>query len=257
MKTLLAVDIGNTNITLGVFQDSKLIRSWRMETRTSTTADEYGIKIQDLFSYSDMDPRALSGMALASVVPTLTKAFEDLAEKVFRLGCYTIRPESCGVRVLSENPKEVGADRIVNVAAVHALLGGPAIVVDFGTATTFDCASSKGEYWGGAIAPGPQLSADSLSLKTAQLPRVAIVRPKRALGRNTTECLQSGLFYGYLGLVGGILQALKREMPAKTKVVATGGLAHLFAPETPLIQKVVPDLTLQGIRILWEKNKRR
>jgi len=275
---LLAVDIGNTNITLGVFntnletqQNSRIeiipIRqpkttpltvSWRLSTTPSATADEYGTKILDLMHYAVIERRQIKAIAIANVVPSLTPIFEELSQKYFK-----IKPLIIGKNVkipipnLYDNPKEVGADRIVNALAVYARFGGPCIVVDFGTATTFDCITKKGEYAGGIIVPGPILAAESLALHTAKLPKVEMAKPQHLIGKNTVESIQSGLYFGYLSLVDGLIERLRTDLGKNAKIVATGGLASLIASDSIFIRKenVIPDLTLEGIYLLYEKNQ--
>lgn len=275
---LLAIDIGNTNITLGIFQNPKeppktgrtrlsstpvssvtphLVNSWRLATSYSATADEYGTKILDLLHYATIERREIKAVAIANVVPVLTSIFEELCQKYFK-----IKPFVIGVNVkipivnLYENPKEVGADRIANAVAAYSKFGGPCIVVDFGTATTFDCVTKKGEYAGGIIVPGPILAAESLSLHTAKLPKVEMAKPQRLIGKNTVESIQSGLYYGYLSLIDGTIERLKMQLGTNSKIIATGGMAHLLAADSKFIKKelVLPDLTLEGIYIVWEKN---
>lgn len=273
---LLAIDIGNTNIALGIFQSDKgmpktsrtrissltfqpsaPLVSWRLATSPAATADEYGTKILDLLHYASLERSGIKAVAIANVVPPLTPVFEELAQKYFKLKALIIGEHTKSLlNNLYENPKEVGADRMVNAIAAHAKFGAPCIVVDFGTATTFDCVTKKGEYAGGIIVPGPLLAAESLSLHTAKLPKVEIAKPQRLIGKNTIESIQSGLYFGYLSLVDGILERLKVELGANSKIVATGGLAALIAGDSKFIKKesVFPDLTLEGIYILWDRN---
>jgi len=273
---LLAIDIGNTNITIGVFKADKepqkkpparlspqsprastLVSSWRISTNASSTADEYGTKILDLLHYATIERAQIKAIAIASVVPPLTAVFEDISQKYFN-----IKPLIIGQNVkvpilnLYDNPKEVGADRIVNAVAAYARFGGPCIVVDFGTATSFDCLTKKGEYTGGVIVPGPKLSAESLYLHTAKLPKVEMAKPQRLIGRNTVESIQSGLYYGYVELVDGLIERLQKEMGSGTKVTATGGLAYVVCQDSKYVRKdmIVPELTLEGLSIIYEKN---
>lgn len=275
---LLAIDIGNTNVNLGIFRSLKesaktprthlsfskdsagsaLVASWRLASVPSATADEYGTKILDLLHYSTIERAEIKAIALASVVPALNSVFEELSHKYFKIKSYVIGENlKVPMTVLYDHPKEVGADRLVNSVAAFTRFGGPCIIVDFGTATTFDCVSKKGEYCGGIIVPGPVLSAESLALHTAKLPRVEMAKPQKLIGKNTVESIQSGLFYGYLCLVDGLVERLKSELGSGSKVIATGGLASLICAETKQIKKesVVPDLTLEGIRIVFEKNQ--
>lgn len=275
---LLAVDIGNTNVTLGVFKKSKespkikeriikpvrsepfrLATSWRLSTGHSFTSDEYGTKILDLLHYATIEKSEINAVAVASVVPALTPVFEELSQKIFNLKPLVIGAETkIPILNLYENPKEVGADRIVNAVAAFSKFGGPCIVVDFGTATTFDCITKKGEYIGGLIVPGPILSAESLALHTARLPKVQIAKPDRFIGRNTTESIQSGLYFGYIALVDGIIERLKSELGTGSKIVATGGLASLLSGDSKTIKKelIFPELTLEGIRLIFEQNQK-
>ncbi len=277
---LLAIDIGNTNITLGIFKgpalkelskpsraariftspaksQSSLVKSWRINTHPRGTADEYGTKALDLLHYSALERASITAVAIASVVPTLTGVFKDLTEKYFGLKPFVIgETGSISMINLYDNPKEVGADRIVNAAAAFKRFGGPCIVVDFGTAATFDCITKRGEYAGGIIVPGPNLAAESLSLHTAKLPKVSLSKPDRLIGKNTVGSIQSGLYYGYVALVDGLIEKIKKELGLATKIIATGGLASLIAPDSRYIDKdkIFPDLTLEGICLIYEDN---
>lgn len=259
----LAIDIGNTNIVAGLFPAAKKkgtglpAVSWRMATDARRTADEYGALLVTLFRQSGHEPAHVRGVAVASVVPPLDQTFQDLSLQVFRIKPLFIGPEvNTGVRVLYDHPHEVGADRVVNAAAAYARLKRACIVVDFGTATTFDCVSARGEYIGGVIAPGPAMAAQALAEKTAKLPFLGTFRaPRRAIGRNTVDSIASGLFHGYVGLTQEILGRLKAEMGANTPVLATGGFAGLMRPAVKGIQQVVPHLTLEGLRLIWQRNR--
>lgn len=258
---LLAIDIGNTNITLGLFKyvqgkpSKGLVGIWRLSTNKAMTEDEYGTKILDLFHYNLIDTSLIKGVAVASVVPSLNAPFEDMTKKYFKKEAFFVTSKSLPkIDILYENHEEIGADRIANAAAAFARYGGPVIVLDFGTATTFDCISTKGVYLGGAIAPGPGISADALAKYTAKLPRVEIKKPENAVGRSTSAAIQSGLYYGYIGLIKEILVRLKKEITGKPVVVATGGLAGLIVPEIREVKSIVPELTLEGIRLIWEKS---
>jgi type III pantothenate kinase len=259
---LLAIDIGNTQITLGVFslEQSRPLRgvaaSWRMSTDPRATSDEYGTKLLDFFHYAGLESSRVQGVAVASVVPALDGVFRETAKRYFNAPALFVGPGvKTGVNVLYENAAEVGADRIVNAAAAFDRVKGACIVVDFGTATTFDCVNRKGEYMGGAIAPGPLMAASALSEKTAKLPQLGAFRkPPAAIGRNTLDSMNSGLFHGYAGLTEEILRQLRKEMGGTPRVLATGGLAALLAPAVKSIKRVEPDLTLEGLRLIWERN---
>jgi len=260
---LLAVDIGNTNICLGVFKDKKLLHSWRLVTNKETTSDEYGLKILTLLEHAHLQTKMIKNTIVSSVVPPLTPALIELSRKYFHCEPLVVTAETkTALKIVYPNPQEIGADRIVNAVAGYHLFGGPLIIVDFGTATTFDCITQKGEYLGGAIAPGIAISADALYTHTAKLPKVEIMRPTRVIGRSTVESMQSGLFYGYVGLVEELIHRCQNELsvavgfsPPKVKVIATGGLAKLIASETKLIKEVIPNLTLEGLRLIWNYNR--
>jgi type III pantothenate kinase len=252
---LLTVDIGNTNITLGLYQAETLGPRWRLATSHERMPDEYGLQFVGLLNHAEFSPANLSGICLASVVPPLTGKVVE-ACRVY-LGQDPLVVETgvkTGVRIRYEDPRAVGADRIVDAAAVQRLYGGPACVVDFGTATTFDAINTDGDYLGGAIAPGISIAAEALFLHTAKLPRVDLQRPPAAIGRNTVHAMQSGLFFGYVALVEGMVKRFRDELGPKMKVIATGGLAEVVARETPAIEIIAPWLTLDGLRIVWEMN---
>ncbi|HRY29566.1 MAG TPA: type III pantothenate kinase [Elusimicrobiota bacterium] len=227
-----------------------------MATVRTATSDEYGTKILDFLHYASIESSQIGGVALASVVPPLDGVFLDAVKKYFKTTPLVVGPGvKTGMNILYDNAAEVGADRIVNALAAFDRLGGPCIVVDFGTATTFDCVNRKGDYLGGAIAPGPLLAAASLWEKTAKLPLLGAFRkPPSALGKNTHDSMSSGLFYGYIGLTEELLRQLKKEVGGEPKIMATGGLAGLLAPYIKAIKKVDPDLTLEGLRLVWERN---
>ena len=253
---LLAIDIGNTNITFGLYEGETLGPRWRIRTIHEKMPDEYGILLDQLFHHRGQHPAAVTGVAIASVVPPLTPVFEqvcrdylDQTPLVIDAGIRT------GVRVRYDNPREVGADRVVDAAAVRALYSVPACVVDFGTATTFDAVSAEGDYLGGAIAPGIGIAAQALFERTAKLPRVELTRPPSVIGRNTPHSIQSGLLFGYVGLVEGMVARFKEELGPGTQVIATGGLGEIIARETDVIDVVDPWLTLHGLRIVYDLNR--
>jgi type III pantothenate kinase len=254
---LLAIDIGNTNITLGLYDDETLGPRWRLATDHDRMPDEYGITLINLFQHAGLSPQAIDGIALASVVPPLTGTFEEACQKyVGHAPLVVDAGVKTGVRVKYDDPKQVGADRVVDAAAVHKLYGGPACIVDFGTATTFDAISAEGDYLGGAIAPGIGIAAEALFQRAAKLPRVDLHRPPSPIGRNTVHSIQSGLLFGYVGLVEGMVARFRVELGPKMKVIGTGGLAEIIARETKVIEIIAPWLTLDGLRIVWELNQK-
>ena len=257
---LLAIDIGNTNIVLGVFAGERLEVSWRLATMRDRTADELGVGVAQLFQYNRIDISQVRAVAISSVVPPLTGTAITMVDRYFKLKPLVVDGDTkTGMPILYENPAEVGADRIVNGVGAYERYGRnparPVIVVDFGTATTFDAISAKGEYLGGVICPGIQISADALFQRAARLPRIDVRKPRQVIGRTTVGSMESGLFYGYIGLVEGLVQRIRGELGPSAICVATGGLAEVIAPETSAIQDVDPELTLQGLRIVWERNQ--
>lgn len=253
---LLVIDVGNSNIVLGIYQNERLVRDWRISTDKSKTTDEYGILVHDLFRISGIDFAEVKDLIISSVVPTLTGVLEKLSFEYFGRKPYVVGPGiKTGMPIHYDNPKEVGADRIVNAVAGYEKYKTSLIIVDFGTATTFDYVNRKGEYCGGAIAPGLVVSTEALFQKASKLPRVEIVKPPAIIAKNTVNSMQAGIFYGYVGLVDGIVARMKAESRENPKVVATGGLAGLIAPESKTIEAVEQFLTLEGLRILYERNR--
>jgi type III pantothenate kinase len=253
---LLAVDIGNTNVTLGVFDGDKLRATWRMATDVNQMGDEYAALLLPLLNYQGMKASDIKEAAMCSVVPPLVGIFEELLERYFNVSPLVVRAGvKTGVRIVFENPREVGTDRIVNAAAAHHLYKGAVIVVDMGTGTTFDIVSKEGEFCGGVIAPGIGIAAQALYTRTAALPRVELVHPQKAIGSNTISAMQSGIVFGYIGLVEGLLARIQKELGEKALVVATGGYAELIARGTKVIDKVNPDITLVGLRLIYQMNK--
>jgi len=252
---LLAIDIGNTNIDLGVFKGQELRATWHLATDVHKLADEYAVVLLSLFSQQGLNPSYIKHAVICSVTPPLVPAFRELCQRYLKVSPLAVEAGvKTGVNILMDNPREVGADRIVNAVAGHHLYGGPLIVIDFGTATTFDVVSDKGDYLGGAIAPGIKVATEALSQHTAKLPRVDLVRPKHAIGRDTITAMQSGFIFGYVGLIEGIVARIQQELSGKARVIATGGHAELLAKETKVIEVVDRNLTLVGLRIIHELN---
>jgi len=257
---LLAIDVGNSNIVLGVFERQELIRSWRLQTLRDRTADELGLTVDGLFAHALIDRRRIQGVVLGSVVPPLTNTVVGMLWKYFERKPLVVDPATnSGMPILYSNPSEVGADRIVNAIAAFEQFGGsgrPLIVCDFGTATTLDAVSGAGEYLGGAICPGVTISADALFQRAARLPRIEVRKPETVVGRTTVGAMESGLFFGYVGMVEGLVRRMDAELGGNSICVATGGLAVVIAPETGLFAHVDVELTLQGLRLVWERNQR-
>ncbi len=253
---LLVIDVGNSNIVLGIYEGERLVRDWRVSTDKSKTTDEYGILVHDLFRLTGIEFADVKDIIISSVVPTLTGVLEKLSEQYFGRKPYVVGPGiKTGMPIHYDNPREVGADRIVNAVAAYEKFRTSLIIVDFGTATTFDFVNRKGEYCGGAIAPGLVVSTEALFQKASKLPRVEILRPPAIIAKNTVNSMQAGIFFGYVGLVDGIVTRMKTESRENPKVIATGGLAGLIAPESKTVEAVEEFLTLEGLRILYERNR--
>jgi type III pantothenate kinase len=254
---LLCIDIGNTNIALGLYMGGKLGPRWRLATTHERMPDEFGVQLLGLLGHREVSPTEVDCAVIASVVPQLTERWVQVCQTY--LGCLPIVVDAntyTGIHILIENPQSVGADRIVDAVAAHKLYGGPACIVDFGTATTFDAVSKNGDYIGGAIAPGIGIAADALAQRTAKLPRVDIAAPPNPIGRNTVHAIQSGLLYGYIGLVEGMVYRFQSELGLDMKVIATGGLAELIAQHTQTLEIIAPWLTLDGLQWIFELNKK-
>jgi len=253
---LLAIDIGNTNVVWGVFDGDRLLADWRVGTDHAKTTDEYAILLLDLLRVEGISPERLKGVILSSVVPPLTPLFEELSETYFHCLPLIVSAEmETGLTIKYTNPQEVGSDRIVNAAAAYRRYGGPIIIVDFGTATTFCAVTATGEYLGGAIAPGLGISAEALYARTAKLPKIELARPKSAIGQDTVTSMQAGLIFGYAGLVDELVRRIQHELGRECFVLATGGLAGLIAPESQTIREIRPHLTLEGLVLLWALNR--
>jgi type III pantothenate kinase len=252
---LLALDVGNTNTVVGLFEGERLRTHWRLTTHAERTADEVGMWLNQLLRWEKIEPDELAAVAISSVVPLIDPRLNEGVKRYLDRVPFFVEP---GIRsdmpLLVDAPQELGADRLCDAVAAHAAHGGPCLVLDFGTAVTWEVVSARGEYLGGAIAPGPGVTAEALSLKTAKLPSVAMAPPERVIGKGTVDSIQSGLFYGYLGLIEGVTKRILSELGEAT-VVATGGLAGAFAAHTDLIHHVEPDLTLHGLRMLWQLNR--
>ncbi len=253
---LLTIDIGNTNITLGVYEEDRLAAHWRIATVHERMPDEYGLILLGLFEHSGVPVTQIAGVALASVVPAVTHTFREVSQDYLGQEALVVDTGvKTGVRVRVDNPREVGADRVVNCAAVHHKYGGPACVVDFGTATTFDAVSREGDYLGGAIAPGIGIAAEALFRRAAKLPRIDLIRPPSVIGTNTVHSMQSGILFGYVGLVEGMVARFRAELGRNMHVIGTGGLAELIARETHVIEVVDPWITLKGLKLIYQLNR--
>ena len=248
---LLVIDAGNSNTSLGVFRDKELLAHWRLTTNPARTIDEYGVHARNLFELAQMDFKAIDAIAIASVVPPLNYTLRRMAEVYFQLTpLFVDHTTDTGLRILYQPPSDVGADRIVDAVAAVEHYGAPCIVVDFGTATTFNAINAQGEYVGGLITPGIMISSEALFARTAKLPRVDIRRPEQVIGSSTVAAMQSGLYYGYAGLVDGVLERMLAELDGKPRVIATGGLAQLIATGSKFIERVDDTLTLEGLRLI-------
>jgi type III pantothenate kinase len=253
---LLAIDIGNTNIVFGLYDGNDLIGHWRISTNHAKMPDEYGLLFMSMLAHKGFDVAAIDGICMSSVVPPLTEILQEMLDEY--VGAETLvvgGGVKTGVDIRYESPRDVGADRVVNAAAAQRFYGGPACVVDFGTGTTFDALSAKGEYLGGAIAPGIRVAAEALFQRTAKLPRIDLQRPPQAIGKNTPDAMRSGILFGYVALVEGMIARFRLELGPTMKTIATGGLARVIAQETTVIQHIDPWLTLKGLRIIYDLNR--
>lgn len=252
---LLVIDVGNTNIVLGIFKEQELVDHWRVSTDRLRTTDEYGVLIRHLFYLNGVNSEEIDAIIISSVVPPVMPTLERMCQRYFGLTPLVIGPGvKTGMDIKYDNPREVGADRIVNAVAAYEKFGGPVIIIDFGTATTFCAVDKKGTYLGGAICPGIGISTDALVQRTAKLPRIEVVQAEKVICRNTVESMQAGVFYGFVGQVDGIVTRMRRELGCKAKVVATGGLAVIVVPATDAIDVVEPMLTLEGLKIIYDRN---
>lgn len=253
---ILVFDVGNTNMVLGVLEGEKLLTHWRLRTDSMRTADEYGMTLKNLFEYQEIDQKNIKAVVISSVVPSLMMELEAMSEKYFHCQPLIVGPGiKTGWAIKYENPREVGADRVVNAVAGFHKYGGPLIIVDFGTATTFCVVNDRGEYLGGAIAPGIKISTDALVARASKLPRVELIKPKSLIGKNTVASMQAGILYGFVGQVEGIINRMKSELDMNPTVIATGGLAGIIAEETDTIDIIDEFLTLEGLRLIYEMNQ--
>lgn len=262
---LLAIDVGNTNIVLGVLEGDRIVVTWRLLTLRERTADEVGVMVTGLFAHHGLnskpiDVKTIDAVVMGSVVPVLTPIMRSMVKRYFGREPLVVDPaKNAGMKILYERPAEVGADRIVNSIAAYEKYGRPRqqplIVADLGTATTFDAVTAEGEYLGGVICPGPQIAAEALFQRAARLPRVDVRKPEAVVGRNTVNAIESGLFFGYLGMVEGLMRRMSQELGGNAIGIATGGLAPLIVPETAAFEATEPDITLHGLRIVWERNR--
>jgi type III pantothenate kinase len=255
---LLAIDIGNSNTVLGAFNGEVLAQHWRVATRADATADELGVTLQGLFASAEVSTAEITDVIISSVVPVLNEAVVDMAERYLRIKPLVIGPGvRTGIQIRYDNPKEVGADRIVNGVAAYRKYGGPAVVIDFGTATTFDAIAANGDYLGGAIAPGIRISMEALFSRAAKLPLVELIAPRegKVIGKNTVESMQAGIIFGFVGQIDGVVERMRGELGGSCHVIATGGLAALIASHSRAIEVVDENLTLEGLRFLYELNR--
>ncbi|EKD41745.1 MAG: hypothetical protein ACD_73C00551G0006 [uncultured bacterium] len=253
---LLVIDIGNTNTVMGIYEGEKLIHNWRLETKKERTADEWGIFLKELFQFADLKLNQITGVAISNVVPTVKKAMTDLCDRYIGRKPVIVGPDiKIDMPIGTDNPSEVGADRIVNAIAAYHRYKTDLIIVDFGTATTFDYISKDGEYLGGLIVPGIGISAEALFQKASQLPRIEIIRPKHVIGKNTIECMQSGIYYGYIGMVDSVIEKMEEELGHKTHVIGTGGFSSLIQQDSKKLKETLEFLTLEGLKLIYEWNQ--